>query len=164
MSNPRRGQCLFLSAKTVECWAFVPFGKRIMEFERGMLVLYGDRGWMEENVITIPVYATMANHLCRPSLHLKKPDSKCCWTAGAQKLPLLRLPNQCLALALRQEKRVMSQSSLKTTCVYLDVNVYFSSSAANVCFPLDFTTLLHKKKKSKFWRWYMAETGSSIIL
>lgn len=102
---------------------------------------------MEENVITIPVYATMANHLCRPSLHLKKPDSKCCWTAGAQKLPLLRLPNQCLALALRQEKRVMSQSSLKTTCVYLDVNVYFSSSAANVCFPLDFTTLLHKKKK-----------------
>lgn len=51
--------------KTIECWAFVPFGKCIMEFERVILVLYRDRDWMVENVITIPVYATMANHLCR---------------------------------------------------------------------------------------------------
>lgn len=104
MCNPRRGQCLFLSAKTIECWAFVPFGKRIMEFERGMLVLYGDRDWMEENVITIPVYATMANHLCRPSLHLKKPDSKCCWIVGAQK-PLSCYDSQISVFHSHSDKR-----------------------------------------------------------
>lgn len=143
MCNPRRGQCLFLSAKTIECWAFVPFGKRIMEFERGMLVLYGDRDWMEENVITIPVYATMANHLCRPSLHLKKPDSKCCWIVGAQKPPLLRLPNQCLALTLRQEKR-MSQSSLKKY-VHVSIWTWMSAILAELamCVFLIYT-LLHK--------------------
>lgn len=43
-----------------------------MEFEGGLLVLYGDSDCMEENVITIPVYATMANNLSRPRLHLNK--------------------------------------------------------------------------------------------
>lgn len=59
---------------------------------------------MEENVITIPVYATMANHLCRSSLHFEEPDSKYCWIVGAQKAPLLRLLNQCPALSHTRKK------------------------------------------------------------
>lgn len=82
--------------------------------DRGLLVLYGDRKWMDENVITIPVYATMANHLCRPLLHSRKPDSNCCWIVGAQKPPSLRLPNQCT-----WEKKQMSKSSSGRRCVYL---------------------------------------------
>lgn len=104
---------------------------------------------MEENVITIPVYATMANHLCFPSLHLKNPDSNCCLILGAQKPPLLRRPNQCLPLVLRQKKRDMSQTSLKRRCVYLDVNVCFSINTGKMCFLIYLTPLLHKKNKNK---------------
>lgn len=96
---------LFLSAKTNECWAFVPFGKRIMEFERGMLVLYGDRDRMEENVITIPVYATMGNHLCRPSLHLKKPDSQVLSDRGSTKAVLAATPQISVLHFLCSDKR-----------------------------------------------------------